>query len=185
MTKKRSRFDHDGHYEYGFTPSGLFTILNKKGESYYNVVLPLFEKLGSHLIWIFLWIVAILVSNLLFSPHVLRLPNLLMMSLIFVHLMIFGSRLTHLLLQGGCLAVLFPPLWIRITRQFQKGKGTELLEKHKLRDHPGLLVNLGLIQIDSGRLAEGKQRLEEALVSAPGHPIIEQIYTTLSTKDKS
>jgi len=81
MTKKY-HFDSDGRYPYGFTSSGLFTLLNKDGGSLYNEVIPLCEKLGSHLIWIFLWIVLIVLSNLLFSDAIVSILNRILMSVI-------------------------------------------------------------------------------------------------------
>jgi len=175
MTKK-FHFDSDGRYAYGFTSSGLFTLLNKDGESLYDEVVPLCEKLGSHLIWVFLWIVVIVASNLLFSDSVVTIVNRVFMSLIFVHLFLFGCRLTTLLIKGGFKPIFFPPLWMRITRELQKGKGAEVLKKHSLEEHPGLLVNLALVQFSREQTHEGRQTLRHALSVCPDHPAILQIF---------
>lgn len=178
---KRYPFSTDGRYEYGFTDRGVFTLLTKKGESLYAYAIPLCEKLGSHLLWVFFWLVLILVSNLFFSDRVVFMSGRVFMSLIFVHLFIFGCRLTTLLIKGGFRPVFFPPLWIRLTRQFQKGSGIELLKKHQLDTHPGLLVNLALTQLNREEPEKGHQTLVQALHHCPDHPEIQQIVTACAS----
>ena len=176
MTKKYP-FDHDGRYAYGFTSSGFFTLINRDGEPLYDATIPLCEKLGSHLIWIFLWIVLIIASNLLLPDQYVFIIDCVLMSLIFFHLFLFGCRLTTLLLKGGFRPVFFPPLWMRLTRQLQKGEGLECLKEHKLEEHPGLLVNLALIQFTRDQKQEGQQTLRRALSLCPDHPAIQQIFS--------
>lgn len=175
MTKKFP-FDCDGRYTYGFTSTGLFTLINKNGEPLYEETIPICEKLGSHLLWIFLWIVIIVASNLFFSDTVVRVVDRLFMTLIFFNLFLFGCRLTTLLLKGGFKPIFFPPLWMRLTRQLQKGKGIELLKNHKLDTHPGLLVNLALVQFSRDQFTEGRHTLRQALALYPDHPDILQIF---------
>lgn len=173
MTKK-FLFDSDGRYTYGFAPSGLFTLVNREGEPLYDEAIPLYRKLFSHLVWIFLWIVVISTTNLLFSQ--ILLINRIFMSLIFFHLFLIGYRLTTLLLKGGFRPIFFPPLWIRLTRELQRGKGIELLKKHNLHEHPGMLVNLALVQFNREHVSDGRQTLSHALALCPDHPDIQQIY---------
>ncbi len=179
MTKKYP-FDSDGYYTYGFTSSGLFTLINKGGESLYDKAIPLLEKLGSHFLWIFLWIVVLVASNLIFSDP--KLINRLFMSLIFFHLFLVGCRVTSLMLNGKLKPLFFPPLWIRLTRELQKGGGIEILKKHTLDTHPGLLVNLALTQFTQGHAQEGQATLKHALSFCPDHPDILQICAQLLTK---
>lgn len=175
MTKK-CHFDCDGRYTYGFTSSGLFTLMNKDGEPLYEEAIPLCEKLGSHLLWIFLWIVGIVSANLLFSDSIVLVVDRVFMTLIFFHLFLFGCRLTSLLLKGGFRPIFFPPLWMSLTRELQKGKGIEILKKHNLSDHPGLLVNLALVQFSREQINEGRQTLHRALSLCPDHPDLLTIF---------
>ena len=77
-----------------------------------------------------------------------------------MHIFLFGARLTTLLLKGGVIPIFFPPLWMRLTRQFQKGAGEELLKKHALEEHPGLLANLALAQLRRGEKEEAESLLK-------------------------
>jgi tetratricopeptide (TPR) repeat protein len=172
-----------GKYKYMFTASGFFTLANKADEPLYDQALPLFEKAMSHLIWTFCWISLILASYL-FLPRVwLYYTDRFLMALIFVHLFFFGCRLTSLLLKGGIKPILLPPLWVRITRQLQKGKGLELLAKHHLEKHPGLLANLALIQYGKSDYAAAKHTLSQALLYSPNHPILLELQQALIKLD--
>ncbi|MCC5832090.1 MAG: hypothetical protein JJU12_03505 [Chlamydiales bacterium] len=175
MTKKY-HFDCDGRYTYGFTSYGLFTVIDKEGQSLYSEAIPLCEKLGGHLLWIFLWIVVLVASNLFCPDSVILIIDRIFMSLIFFHLFLFGCRLTSLLLIGGFRPIFFPPLWMRLTRELQKGQGIEILKKHNLSDHPGLLVNLALVQLSREQIDEGRHTLRHALALCPGHPDLISIH---------
>lgn len=177
MMKKKYTFDSDGRYTYGFTSSGLFTLIDSNGDSLYQQVIPLWEKLGSHLVWIFFWVMLIVATNLFFVSSV---ANRLFMTLIFLHLFLFSCRLTTLLLKGGVKPVLFPPFWIRITRQLQKGKNLDHLKAHDLDQHPGLLVNLALVELSQGNSQEGHHLLRRALSFCPDHPAILQLFNASS-----
>jgi hypothetical protein len=155
-------FNCDG-YTFNFTSSGLFTLVDKEGAPLYEQTLPLFEKLISHLVWIFFWVVLILTTHIFVPPSWLAVTDRLFMGLIFFHLFFFGCRLTSLLLKGGLKPILFPPLWIRLTRKLQKGHSIELLRKYHLEDHPGLLANLALAQFAREQHIEARQTLQRAL----------------------
>jgi hypothetical protein len=155
---KRSLFD--GKYRFDFSSNGFFLLVNPEGEPLYDQALPYFEKLISHLVWIFFWLMLVITSH--FLPP-LPFLDYTFMGLIFLHLFFFGSRLTTLLLLGGLKPILFPPLWVRITRKLQKGAGLELLKKHHLHTHPGLLTNLALF-------SNNPTHLLTALTYAPDHP---------------
>lgn len=121
---------------FGYTSEGFYTLLTRDGEPLYAHALPLAEKLLSHILYIALWLTCIFLF-----PSV----GTYFMSAIFVHLFFFGCRLTTLLIKGGLLAVLFPPLHARITSKLARGAGIDLLKKHNLETHPGLLANLNLL----------------------------------------
>ncbi len=166
---------------FDFTSSGLFTLVNQEGDSLYEQILPFFEKSVSHLLWISLWLTLILLSHLFLPQSMLNISDFAVMALIFFHLFFFGCRVTPLLLKGGLKQTLFPPLWIRLTRKLQKGKGIELLEKHNLHAHPGLLTNLALAQVQRGELNLAYNTLQLALMHAPNHPIITNLSEILLT----
>lgn len=169
---KRYHFEDDGRYLYGFTNKGLFTLFNKRGEPFYDVVIPLINKLGSHLIWIIFWM-----QGLFF----LTLPYLFM-SLIIFHLFLFGCCLTALFLKGGFFPLLFPPLWIRVTKQLHCGRsGFELLKRYNLERHPGLLVNLAHVQLRMNQQEEGVKTLYAAYEYSD-HPLIGQMLEFLTSK---
>ena len=158
-------FESDGSYSYGFTSSGLFTLITKDGEPLYAQTIPLAEKLASHLLWTLFWVA-------------LSLLTPLFMPLIIVHLFIFGCRLTTLLIKGGVRPLLFPPLWIRLTRALQKEPSLAPLKKHNLQNHPGLLSNLALIHYTQNRPQQGRETLQKAL-SLSDHPDLLQISENL------
>ena len=64
-----------GHYTFNFSQRGLFTLLNRKGEPLYETTLPLFNKVCSHLLWIFLWIFIIALTNFFGPTTYLRITN--------------------------------------------------------------------------------------------------------------
>jgi len=80
-------------------------------------------------------------------------------------------------LKGSIIAVFFPPTWIRITRKLQKGRGLDLLEEHDLAEHPGLLINLALVQFSRDQKREGHQTARRALSLCPDHPDLQQIFS--------
>ncbi|MCP5469697.1 MAG: hypothetical protein H7A36_04235 [Chlamydiales bacterium] len=134
----------DGKYQYGFTQSGLFTLLDKKGEPFYPKVLPIADKVLGNLIWIALWVLAIFLTNWLLPSPILLHTNRALMALLIFNLFFLGCRLTQLLLCRPLRPLFFPPLWMRLTRQIARGADITLLKKHNLQDHPGLLANLAL-----------------------------------------
>ncbi|NGX61531.1 MAG: hypothetical protein K940chlam9_01018 [Chlamydiae bacterium] len=164
-----------GRYTFNFTPSGLFTLVDKQGEPLYTKALPLFEKSGSQLIWIFFWLTLILFAQT-FIPLFPRI-QLIFMGMVFVHLFILGLRLTSLLLYGALKPFLFPPQWVRITRKLQKGAGIALLQKHQLERHPGLLVNLALAHQSRGETTQAKVHLQQAHNLCPTHPFLNHLLT--------
>ena len=174
-----------GSYLFDFTSSGLFTLVDKQGEPLYEKAFPFFEKALSHLVWIFLWLTFILMSHYLLPRSWLCFTDRGLMSLIFLHLFFFGCRLTHLLIGGGLKPILFPPLWIRLTRKLQRDAGLEILKAHRLEHHPGLLVNLSLIHFTQGRSAEAEQTLRLALSHLPGHPHLIQLLHAISHSGKT
>lgn len=169
MTKK-FLFEDDGRYSYGFTNRGLFTLLNKNGEPLYNTVIPLIYKLGSHLLWILIWFIGL---------FFLDFPRLFT-SLIIFHLFLFGCRLTALLLKGGFFPLLFPPLWMRLTKRLYRGEGFELLKRYNLERHPGLLVNLARAQLGRDQQEEGLKTLQTAYAYSD-HPAIGQMLEYLTS----
>lgn len=158
---------NDGRYQFGFTPSGFFTLINKEGEPLYEQALPFFEKAVSHLVWGFFWVALILISNFFLSKNTLYWTDRFFMTMIILHLFLFGCRLTTLLLLGGLKPILFPPLWIKITRKLQKGGDLQLLTKYQLQNHPGLLINLALVQYTRKENKEAEQNLKKAFTLAP------------------
>lgn len=102
------------------------------------------------------------------------------MGFIFFHLFILGIRLTALLLVGGLKPIFSPPLWVKLTNQFQKGAGYSLLEQHHLQSHPGLLANLALAKAIRGEEGESKSALEKALKLCPTHPALQALYHHLA-----
>lgn len=171
---KRFPFESDGRYAYGFTPTGFFTLISREGESLYEETIPLCEKLGSHLIWIFLWASVAAFFNL-FSFPIFFVLSRFVMAMIFLHIFLFGCRLTTLLMKGGFRPIFFPPLWIRVTRQLQKGGNFTLLKRYHLDRHPGLLVNLALIEFSRRNDNEGRQALQRALAISPEHPVLQEL----------
>ena len=69
-----------------------------------------------------------------------------------------------------------------MTRKIQRGAGIELLEFHNLASHPGLLVNLSLIQQMKGHSFEAKQTLMRALACLPNHPHLSAILQAYEGK---
>ena len=159
------------NYTFDFTASGFFTLVDSNGEPFYEQALPLFERVVSHLMWIFFWLALILTTQF-FAWSTYASP--LLMGLIFVHLFFAGCRLTTLLITGGLKPILFPPLWIRLTRKLQKGGGIELLEKYNLHNNPGLLTNLSLIYLTRGERQEALNTLHNALSKAPDNPYLKK-----------
>jgi hypothetical protein len=159
-------------YHFDFAESGLFTIVDSNGACFYEQVFPFFEKTVSHLIWIFFWMSLILASTCFCPQTWLRLSNPLFMIFIFIHLFLFGCRLTTLLLKKGLKPILFPPLWIRVTRKLQKGSGLELLKKYSLETHPGLLSNLARVYYNKGEIDQAAKVLRLALVYAPDNQFL-------------
>lgn len=98
------------------------------------------------------------------------------MSLVFFHLFVVGCRFTSLVIHGGFLAILFPPLWIRITRKFQKSEGIQLLKRYHLEKHPGLLANLALIQMNRSEVQQARETLKLALDILPDHPTLNALF---------
>jgi len=180
------RFHSDERYFYDFTTSGFFTLVNQNGEPLYEKALPFFEKAYSHLIWIFLWFTLIAFSHFACPTVWHFFCDRILMILIFFHLFIFGCRLTSLLLKGGLWPILFPPLWVRLTRRMQKGLGLELLKSKDLAAHPGLLANLSLICFIQKRHREAEQALHLALNILPDHPhllLLQQAYEQATKTD--
>jgi hypothetical protein len=159
--------------------------MDKNGEPLYEQALPFFEKAISHLVWIFFWMSLILASHPFFSVSWLHFTDRALMAMIFFHLFLFGCRLTPLLVKGGLKPILFPPLWVRLTRRMQRGAGMELLTKHDLHNHPGLLTNLSLVQYCNRRHFEACQTLRKALTHAPDHPLLSQLFQTYERAHKS
>ncbi|MCH9625806.1 MAG: hypothetical protein S4CHLAM123_09860 [Chlamydiales bacterium] len=157
--------------------------MNKKGEPLYDGALPLFEKVLSHLIWVFFWLVLILVSHLFLPQSWMHFADKILMSFVFVHCFIGGCRLTTLLLHGGLAPILFPPLWVRLTRRLLKGEGMELLSKHNLERHPGLLSNLALMHYHRNESTQAMDVIKKALMYAPDHPILQELQEILMTRD--
>jgi hypothetical protein len=162
--KKRHHFEQCGKYTFDFTP--LFTLVDQFGEPIYPRALPLLEKLASHFLYVILWLTLLLIPQP-FS----QTTNYIFMSAIFFHLFFIGCRLTSLLLLGGLIPTLFPPLWIRLTRKLQRNPSLSLLKKYNLHNHPGLLTNLALIQHISHN-PSARSTLQLALSHAPNHPAI-------------
>ena len=154
----------DGKYTYGYTEYGLFTLLDKKGEPLYPKGLPLLEKALSHLIYISLWLLAILLTNLLLPITFLKYSNPAFMTLLMFNLFLGGCRFTSLMMIHPFKPLLFPPLWMKITRQIANGAGIEVLQKHHLEDHPGLLANLKLAEA----LRDSKQSSDPSSLSSRG-----------------
>jgi hypothetical protein len=157
-------------YTYDFTSSGFYTLVTKDGEPLYEKAFPYFEKVYSHLIWMLIWTCLILLSRILAPASWLTFMDLFFMSLIFLHLFLFGCRLTSLLLVGGLKPFLFPPVCVRLTRKMQQNPCLDILKSKNLASHPGLLVNLSLIQHIQGRRSEAKETLRLALDILPDHP---------------
>lgn len=172
-----------GKYRFNFSEKGIFTLMNRRGESLYEMAFPVFNKVCSHLLWMLLWTLLIGVTNFFGPTTYLKTTNPLFMALIFFHLFIFGGRLTQLMLVGGVKAICAPPLWIKLTRQFQKGEGIELLKKHKLENHPGLLANLSLIKAQLGESDASKEILSHALEICPKHPALQALYHHLASNE--
>ncbi len=169
-----------GGYTFNFSTKGLFTLLNRKEEPLYEIALPLFNKVCSHLLWMMLWIFLIALTNFFGPTYYLKTSNPLFMSLIFFHLFFFGIRLTSLLVAGGIQAIFSPPLWVHITKQFQRGEGFALLEKHQLQRHPGLLANLALSKALQGDYKTAKDAINQALDLCPKHPALQALYHHLA-----
>lgn len=157
----KSHLKSDGRYSYGFTESGLFTLLDKKGEPFYPKVLPLVDKILSHLIYLLFWLVLIGIFNCLVPQSLLPVSNRILMSLVVFHLFFLGCRLTTLLMIHPLRPLFFPPLWVRLMRKIAKGGGMELLEKYQLETHEGLLANL--------RLAEALRGTVQPTPASPHH----------------
>jgi hypothetical protein len=174
---KRYHFEtQEGRDTFHFTPSGLFTLVDKEGEPLYEKALPFFEKVVSHLLWILLWLALIWASHAVCSVKWLYFTDRILTLLLFFHLFLLGCRLTTLLLKGGLRAILFPPLWVKLTRQLQKGAGLELLQKYDLHNHPGLLANLSLAQYRRGQYRDAHQTLTQALAHAPDDPVLLELF---------
>lgn len=176
------QFEHRGH-RFSFTSSGLFTLIDEKGESFYERRQPLFDKLLSHLLWVCSWLSLIAILNY-FCKNIflLKMVNSFLMALIFVHLFIFGCRLTQLLLMGGIKELLFPPLWERVGRKLEKKGSLQLLQAYKLDTHMGHLTNLVRIQIKKGAISDAKATLEKALSHFPEHPLLLRLHECLMNK---
>ncbi len=174
-----------GKNSFNFSSSGFFTLLNSKGEPLYDISLPLFNKVCSHLLWIILWASLIIATNLLGPTTYLKTTNPLLMSLLVLHIFLLGCRLTNLLIYGAIKPIFSPPLWIKLTRQFQKGEGLDLLKKHHLEDHPGLLANLALTKAYLNKPQAAKEILDKALDLCPQHPALQTLYHTLAQNDFS
>lgn len=169
-----------GRNAFYFNESGFFGLVNKRGEPLYEQALPFFQKACSHLVWIFFWIALILTCQMLFPTQ--RLTDRLFMILIFFHLFLFGCRLTSLLLTGGLRPILFPPLWVKLTRKLQKGEGIALLQKYHLENHPGLLSNLAITQYARGEYADAQKSITLALSYANNHPILLTLSEAINKK---
>ncbi|MCH9610426.1 MAG: hypothetical protein S4CHLAM81_12720 [Chlamydiales bacterium] len=141
---QKNQLMNDGKYTYGFTDAGMFTLLDKKGEPLYPKGLPLLDRVLSHLIYITIWALAILITALFCPIQVLRITNPLLMTLLIINLFFLGCRFTSLCMISPLKPLIFPPLWMRITRDIAKGAGIEALQKHGLEEHEGLLANLKL-----------------------------------------
>ena len=135
---------NDGRYNYGYTESGLFTLLDKKGEPLYPKGYFFLDRVLSHLIYITFWTVLILVTAWYCPVKITRFSNPILMSLLMINLFFLGCRLTSLLMIHPLRPLFFPPLWMRLTKQIAKGADITLLEKHNLENHEGLLANLRL-----------------------------------------
>lgn len=160
-------FTRCGKYTFDFAPSGFFTLMNKKGEPLYENSHPFFDKVVGHALWIAIWLTLTLFTH--------PLCDRLFMTFIFIHLFLLGCRLTTLLLNGGFRPLLFPPLWVKLTRSLQKGHGLELLQKFNLHQHPGLLANLALIRYSRGDYQAAQTLANQALILAPDHPHLTQL----------
>jgi len=178
-----SPFEFDGRYHYNFLPSGFFTLLNHKGEPYYEVARILVERLVSHLVWIFCWVVLILTIHFFNFEKLIYFSDRFFTALIIANLFLFGCRLTTLLLRGGIRPVLFPPLWIRLTRRMQKGGGLEVLKRHDLQEHPGLLANLAIAELSRKDCKSAKLTLREALKFCPYHAALLELEGALNSID--
>lgn len=137
---------NDGKYTYGYTESGLFTLLDKKGEPLYPKGYFLLDKVLSHFIYITIWALLILLSAWYAPTAITKYSNPLLMSLLLINLFFLGCRLTSLLMIHPLKPLFFPPLWMRITKKIAKGADFELLKEYNLETHEGLLANLNLAQ---------------------------------------
>lgn len=164
---------------FNFTETGLFTLVDRDGEPVYPQILPIFDKLISHCLWILLWGGYILLHHYLFPTLLREGVDKFLMSVIFVHLFFLGCRLTTLLLKGGLKAIFFPHLWMRITRRLCKNPSLELLRKYHLETHPGLLANLALAHISREEFSAARSALELAMKQAPENPIFPELLKRL------
>lgn len=163
-----------GKYHFDFTSNGFFQLVDNKGEPLYEKAQPCFEKLINNCIWMGIWFTLILVL------HTQIYFGFLLMGLIFIHLFFVGCRLTTLLIMGGLTPILFPPLWVKLTRKMQKGARLEFLQKYHLQNHPGLLFNLALITL-SYDPAQSKIYLKTALFHMPQHPHLLALHQALES----
>ncbi|MCH9608725.1 MAG: hypothetical protein S4CHLAM45_13060 [Chlamydiales bacterium] len=173
------------HHTFNFSSTGFFTPLNRNGEPLYESAFPLFNKMCGHLLWLLLWTFVVVFSNWLGPKTYLKTINPLLIGLIVLHLFLLGLRFTSLLLTGGIKSLFAPPLWVRITRQFQKGKGIELLKEYHLERHPGLLANLALAKALLQQPDASKEAVEKALDLCPKHPALQTLYHQLASQNFS
>lgn len=168
-----------GEYRFDFTASGFFTLVDSQGEPFYDQALPFFEKAVAHLIWIFFWLTFIIFTHIFLPSRWQTYLDRILMSIIFAHLFLLGCRLTTLLLKKGLKPILFPPLWIKITRKLQKKPDIQILQKKNLDTHPGLLSNLAIIEYLHGDVVSAQTHLNLALNYAPNHPALTALISCI------
>lgn len=178
----RSLNFHEGYY-YNFSLLGRFELLDK--ENFKKKKLPssllketslLCEKIGSHAIWMGVWILA--------SSSIKKFSSLFFL-LSVLHLFILGVHMTTLMIYGSLKALIFPPIWEKISKKIMKSKDVSILANYGLNQHPGFLTNLAIAYDKKGEVEQAILWLNCALELCPSHLYIKQLLEEIKSRSNN
>jgi hypothetical protein len=129
------------------------------------------RKIGSHFLWILLWVVGWWLARLLPEPYN-NLTGYALLFLCFTSALFMSSYILTLFFKGWLRPALLNPAWGRLILRMRRRLPTTLSES--LEEHPGFLSNRALL---TGQLTY----LERAVELCPTHPALLELMTRLTS----
>lgn len=177
-------FSKDAFFSRSISPSKLRFLPSSQScefpkDSYQKLILPYLEKILSHTLWLFFWMVLFYFTDVFFHSLVL---------LCFViHIFFLCTYLTNFYIFASPFSFLSRSLWDRLTYEFKSGRvskeSKDLIEKD-LAYHPGHLSNLACAYFIAGNEKEAWNYLDKSIKICPNHPVLLSLAHRFSPESK-